>query len=488
MAETTMPKFVVFYSKSAGKYVNYISDEGGELNQVLEIASPKVWNPLSRFEVVPSTAHPSMVHIRSCYNNRFLKRKLDHKYPLIAAGEDEASEHLMQSSTLFLPEFLSYQDDEPAGTLRLLHLESVKYVQWTHYGSQLEYTWVDEWSPIHYRPDGVNLFQVIDWESLVVLRKHVAFKGDNGRYLGLVFEETGAALRFVIDDEGDKSIVNEVVDLPDGTYSIKNVSLGAFWRVDVETGYIWADGDSSSVDSIFGPVKVNDNTIALRNLNNNMFCTRYTNQIADGLNANQSQILETSHLALTELVTSRRIEDIKFNVPDGWVDNYKWTILLNPGEEVSNDTMKPQTLKVKIPYKDKRTSTWRSTSSTLKLGPNVEIHPVKIPQVTDSFTIEMTAPPFKPSYVWGDEESTVEQWAEKVHEVVLEPMTTATLSLRAVVVSCGVPLSYTRYDVLDETTRKEEVHVMVDGLYTGTNYANFMVDVSTPMPITKNKN
>ncbi|CAN1132356.1 hypothetical protein LINPERHAP2_LOCUS6962 [Linum perenne] len=224
-----------------------------------------------------------------------------------------------------------------------------------------------------------------------------------------------------------------------------------------------------------------------------MLCTRYTNGIVDGLNANQSQISIASHLTVTELVTSRRIEGIKFHVSDSWVDNTRtrWNIVLNSGEEVSNDTMKPQTLKVKIPYKDTRTSTWRSTTPALKIGPAVEIYPVEIPQVTGSylptfsFTIEMTSPPFEPSYVWGGEESSVEPQAVRVHELVVEPMTKVTLSLRAASVTCVVPLTYTRYDVLDETSGKEEAHVLEDGMYIGTNYANFEVNVSMSQPINK---
>ncbi|CAN1765191.1 hypothetical protein LINPERHAP1_LOCUS9560 [Linum perenne] len=349
-------------------------------------------------------------------------------------------------------------------------------------------------SPDHIIPDDKNHFHVIDCESLVMLPRHVAFKGDNGRYLGVVVGETGvAALRFVVDgDDGDNgSVANEVVGLSDGSYRIRNVSLGSFWRVDGESGYVLADLDDSgstgsTLGSVFGAVKVNDNTIALRNLENNMLCTRYTNGIVDGLNANQSQISIASHLTVTELVTSRRIEDIKFHVSDSWVDNTRtrWNIVLNSGEEVSNDTMKPQTLKVKIPYKDTRTSTWRSTTPALKIGPAVEIYPVEIPQ-TLSFTIEMTSPPFEPSYVWGGEESSVEPQAVRAHELVVEPMTKVTLSLRAASVTCVVPLTCTRYDVLDETSGKEEAHVLEDGMYIGTNYANFEVNVSMSQPINK---
>ncbi|CAN0897615.1 hypothetical protein LINGRAHAP2_LOCUS19237 [Linum grandiflorum] len=465
-----LPRFVVFYSESLGKYLTYKSDQ----------AAVKVSSPLLKFEVVPSTIElSSIVHLRSCYNNKYLKQKTI-KDLKITADADKPEEHrTLWSSTLFQPEFLA------DGSVRLIHLYSGNYVECYAFRSVDGGQGSNMWT-VSRDPNPNNVFRAIDWESLVTLPRRLAFKGDNWRYLGL---GTGDVLRFEIEDEGHKSIVNEIVSLPDGTFRIKNVSLGAFWKVNAQTGFISADDKSTTPtpDSLFSAVKVNESAIALRNIGNNKLCKRYTilNQVISGLNAIETETTQYARLMLTELVASRSITDIQFHANDGWVYNETTNVILNPGQEVINDTSEIQIIEVNIPYKDVKTSKWTATVQTLKqLGPAFDIHPKEIPYVSDSREVQMSGTLFEPSYVSGEAKSK-ESWTVKSQKVGLKPMTKVTLKVLATSITCDVPFTYTQHDVLDEATKQVETRVMEDGVYTGTNYINVTVDVSPPEPFTQ---
>nr|AIU47286.1 amaranthin-like lectin [Linum usitatissimum] len=483
MAATTLPRFAMFYSGNWGRYVSYMSDEGGEFNQILKVSARKVSNPRSRFEVEPSNVHPTMVHIRSCYDNKYLRRRSEEEWWIVAAADSPNDDQSSWSSTLFQPEFVT-----SAGliSVRLLHFQLGQYAQWYDNMSHPYHMCIWAASKDAANPDPTTLFEVVDWESLVILPKHLAFKSNNDLYLGVVGgDDVGSdqgLLQFQIGDVGDKSVENIVDTRIDGTVRITNISLDAFWMLRGEN-FIWANGKSILApvpESLFRPTKVNENTIALQNLGNNLLCKRYTNdEVKDGLNAMESELTDYTNLILTELVTSRTITDIKFHLNYGRIYNTQ-DIRLNPGITVQNETEETQTLEVKIPYKNIKTSTWTAiNSSGLKLGPTVNIQPAQVPHISDDSAIEMIDDPFE--YLWGEMVSK-EAMEVKVYGLTLPPSSMVIVRLWAKVASCDVPLTYTRKDVLDESTKEEEVYIMEDGVYTGTNYFELEVTVTPPQP------
>ncbi|CAN1171950.1 hypothetical protein LINPERHAP2_LOCUS29880 [Linum perenne] len=448
MAAPTLPRFAMFYSENWGRYISYVSDESGDLNQILQVNARKISSPRARFEVEQSKVHPTMVHIRSCYDNKYLRRRSEGEWWIVAAADKPDDDQSLWSSTLFQPEFMTESTDAV-------------------------------------NPDPKSMFQVVDWESLVILPKHLAFKSNNNLYLGALgrdHDENEGLLQFRVADVGDKSVANEVETRIDGTVRITNVSLEASWILRGED-YVWADNKSILAPvpkSLFRATKVNDDTIALRNLGNNLLCKRFTGAvIKDGLNAMESELTSYTNLVLTELVSSRTITNLKFHLNNGWVYKTK-DVTLNPGINVSNETEEAQTLEVKIPYKNIKTSAWRATNSTLKLGPTVTIQPEQIPNIFDSSVIVMTNPD-ESEYVWGETVSK-ETMEVKVYELTLPPSSKVIVKLWATEGTCDVPLTYTRQDVLDESTREEEVYVMEDGVYTGTNYFDLEVNVTPPQP------
>ncbi|CAN1344058.1 hypothetical protein LINPERPRIM_LOCUS39961 [Linum perenne] len=195
------------------------------------------------------------------------------------------------------------------------------------------------------------------------------------------------------------------------------------------------------------------------------------------------QITQPARLTVTELVISRRILDINVNYSDGWVYDKITNVVLNTGMVVSNNTEKQRTLDVKIPYMDYKRGTWAAVVPSLNPGRLVvKIQPSQIPHVVDSNAVQMTTP-FESTYVWG--ETASKSWrAYKTHRVVLDPMKKVTVKLLATSISCEVPFNYTRYDLLDAATEIEDIDIMEDGVYTGTNYINVTAEVSAPERVT----
>ncbi|CAI0397184.1 unnamed protein product [Linum tenue] len=249
-------------------------------------------------------------------------------------------------------------------------------------------------------------------------------------YLGL-FEEELPFLRFQIGDRGERSVANEVVPMPDGTsIRIKNVSRGAYWRRNGEASdFILAEDDLTTPgpDSLFQPIKVDGQTIVLRNLGNNMFASR----AGYYLQANEPEIEEFfSELTLYELVSSKRIKDIKFLLEYGWVYD-ETLVVVNPGEAVTNESGVARTLSVEIRYKDVRSCTLKANGPTMRLGPVVRIQPDEIGSISDSSAIELIAP-FELSYLWGPYTTQVGDPDQiKVHEVTVPPWSTVTVKLTA---------------------------------------------------------
>ncbi|CAN1244076.1 hypothetical protein LINPERPRIM_LOCUS5922 [Linum perenne] len=469
---TTLPRFVVLYSESVEKYANFSTGEPIQVN------GKQAWSPRSRFEVRQSTRHPTMVHLRSSYNNKFLQLGQDDDF-IYPSSINPIEDQTKTTSTLLIPEFSSGE------TFSLLHVQRGLYV--TTYDNGSVYC-LRAISPTPSNPN--CMFKFTDWKSLVPLPTHLAFKGDNGSYLGLV---SGAAMRFKIDDKANKTIVHELAALPDGTVRIKNTSEGAFWRLNPDD-YIFADDLTTTNTpptrgSVFQPYQVKTKVIALRNMGNQLYCKRYTGQLDNSFSAKDSEITGYARLELTELVSFRMIHDFIFDITNGWVDNKTEHEILNgEGQVVTNETDQTRIIDAMIYYKDTKTSsTWTSANSPLKLGPTVTIQPDQIPVITDSSEIAKSDP-FQKSYVWG-ETTTQNSDRYKHHSVTLPPWTMVTVQLKASFAICHVPLAYTRHGILDETTGQQpETHTMDDGEYKGTNYFNFTFHDSEPKPITKKKN
>ncbi|CAL5352414.1 unnamed protein product [Camellia sinensis] len=281
-----------------------------------------------------------------------------------------------------------------------------------------------------------DVYTIIDWESLLIMPKHVAFKGNNDTYLGTHLLEGRLYLHFSSSsDIGDPTVGNEVITTSNGSVRIKSYHSGKFWKcsnhnwilADSHDSYMPSssnvltrflrgrseqrrkqkqkqkqENNSPESDMLFWPIKVDKNVVALRNLGNMKFCKGLI--AADGktncLSATLSTITEEVHLEVEEVVISREICKGDFRLRDARI--YNQSIVTLATKDAINKTQEPKTVDVKLSYEETRTRTWNSSVS-LKLGVKTSIQ-TTVPFIAAEGKIEILGE-FSGDYQWGQAES-----------------------------------------------------------------------------------
>ncbi|KAK9117089.1 hypothetical protein Sjap_016036 [Stephania japonica] len=228
--------------------------------------SRELGDPRLRFLLEESRKFKGLVHIKSCYNNRYWVRKrstgtgfLD---TIAAESEKPEEDQSKPSCTLFEPVYA--RNEGHVCKLRCLGSENGALFL-TLDGGQLSL------SKSH-----TLLFEIVEWDKMVIFPKYVTFKDANG-YLSAGNTQGLTHLQFASQDITDRTIGNEVFVNEDGTIRIKSTHLDKFWKRSPD-GILCdtEEKDSFQPDCLFRPVKLGDNVVALCNLGNNQFCKGLT--------------------------------------------------------------------------------------------------------------------------------------------------------------------------------------------------------------------
>ncbi|WJZ90941.1 hypothetical protein VitviT2T_010056 [Vitis vinifera] len=331
-----LPRYVVFKSKYNNKCLRYIHEDG-EIHGFLQFSGEEVMTPYSKYHVEMAKNGKGLVHIRCCYNNKYWVRWSENHWWIVAGADETDEDQSLWTCTLFEPVYV----DGDAQTLRFRHVQLGHYAcLWRlppPYGSCL---FAGSASP---DKDLYDVFTIIDWESLLILPKHIAFKGDNDYYLSARTIEGRPYLEFASTDIGDPTVGNEVFTTQDGSARIKSDYFGRFWRR--SPNWILADSDDSTnnnSNTLFWPVRVDKNVVALRNLGNNNFCKRLTTEGKTScLNAGVSTISREARLEVAELVLSRNIYNVNFRLMDARIYDQRVIVMTTGG--AINMTQEPHT-------------------------------------------------------------------------------------------------------------------------------------------------
>ncbi|XP_074333995.1 uncharacterized protein LOC141671614 [Apium graveolens] len=315
-----------------------------------------------------------------------------------------------------------------------------------------------------------DIFNAIDWQSLVFLPKYVAFKGDNGKFLRAYFDEDHEYLQFSAANMEDQPMLvgNEIMETSNGNICIQNMHWNKYWRL--SPSWIWADSTSpTSYGTVFEPVKISDDTIALRNVANKLFCKRLTDEGKENcLNADSSTIDSWTNLKVTELVISRKVENVNFRLMDARI--YGESIVLMDSSSNTNEGNATQEQTFYLSYKVKTSSTW---SSKVSLKASIETSvSVGIPLIAEG-TVKVGYE-VAGEYMWG-ETNDVEEERSFTYKVMIPPKTKVTVRVMATHGTCDVPFSYTQRDVL--YTGETVTTAMDDGVYTGVNSYSYYTEV-----------
>ncbi|KAK8548376.1 hypothetical protein V6N13_054815 [Hibiscus sabdariffa] len=467
----TLPRFIALGFNPNSYYVefmfpttNYLSfvRDGGNMDGCIKFFDTKVENPYTKFEVEAASAN-GLFHIRSCQNNRYWERnKHPDKYWITATAKDKDEDQSKESCTLFKFVYV----DPGKKLFRIVHVQSGYYLSLSGVKDPATDFFVHAKSNEADDQYLLDVFELTDWDSLLILPRYVAFRGDLGKYLCVRYHDSDRPyLQFATSDIGDSTVPCEIFALENGDVRIKSISEGKFWRR--SPNWIWADsGDTSSNnrDTLFRPVKVDSKTIGLINLGNNSFCKRLN---ADGkencLNAAVPSVTKEARLIVEEPVLTREIYGVKYNLDYSRV--YGQSILAVARNSATNDTEETSTLDVKLSYTDTKESTWKDFF-TLRLGMKASMD-FSIPLIFEG-NIEISGE-VESGVEWG-ETRTSTTVLEVVHSVTVPPMTKVTVNMVATKGYCDVPFTYQQRDTLyDGTTLTSEIE---GGIYTGSNYYN----------------
>ncbi|XVF37565.1 hypothetical protein REPUB_Repub20aG0020100 [Reevesia pubescens] len=471
--ELALPRFLVLKSNDKdgsgnliNNYLGYVH-EGGKSDGYIRFSETKAESPYAKFEVEPSSKE-DLVHIRSCQNNKYWVRtknlsiteKEVEQYWITATAEKPEEDQSKESCTLFK----AISVDLVTKTARIMHVQSGCYLCiW-----RLDNLAYDRFVLSNYQGydrNSCDIFTIIDWESLLILPKYVAFKGNNDQYLCLRQIEGHPYLQFATDDIGDSTVAMEIFTTNEGYVRLKSTSSNKFWRRN--PNWIWADSDDTSnndKDTLFRPVKVDKQTIGLLNLGNNYFCKRLTTEgKTNCLNAAVPSVTKEAQLKVEEPVLTREIFNIRYNLENSRV--YNETVLLVAKNSASNHSSESNKLDVELTYTDTKTSTWNSNLS-LKLEAKETVE-VGVPLIAEG-SVELSATA-ESGIEWGESKTTTTVM-KLLHSVVVPPMTKMTVYLIATNGKCDVPFTYMQKDTLYNGTVVTTKNV--GGTYTGSNYYN----------------
>ncbi|KAM7489386.1 hypothetical protein LguiB_026870 [Lonicera macranthoides] len=455
-----LPRFIGLQSKSNSKYLHYIKEDVDQTRGFLRSSGEEVVSPYAKFEVQIAKNCTGLVNIRCVYNNKYFVSKSQDDWWIVAGARETDEDKSKWSCTLFEPVFVDSK------TIRFRHVQLGHYVAIRKTG--------DAFDSCIYAGcqaadnDQNDVFTITDWESLSILPKHVAFKGDNGKYLSSKWIQNREYLQFTSDDIGDPLVGHETFTTSDGSIRLKSNHYGKFWKC--SPNWIWTnsvDNSSKDLDTLFQVVKIDENnTVSLRGVGNKNYCKRLTAECkTDCLSASISSISKEARMVVEERVLSRSIYNVNYHLQESRI--YDETVVMMANGNAVNRSKKPTTVNIcRLSYKEAISKTWNSSVS-VKTGVKTNFR-AGVP-IIDCGVIKVLAE-VTGQWQWGTtEESSTE--LETVYKVTVPPMSAVKVSLLATKGSCDVPFSYYQRDVL--MNGDTVIYTMDDGIYTGVNYYDF---------------
>ncbi|PRQ56496.1 putative Agglutinin domain, aerolysin-like toxin, beta complex domain-containing protein [Rosa chinensis] len=324
-----------------------------------------------------------------------------------------------------------------------------------------------------------DVFTVINWESLVIFPKHVAFRGDNGVFLSTdsrSWYEGHMCLEYRADDFRDGMAAHEIFTNPDGSIRIKSDYLGKFWcRRSGDPNWVVPDSDNPTRnDTLFQPIKIDENEFALRNMGNFHICKRYTLGCMVGFTANVTNIPIYAHLRIEEIVKSRIVYDVSYNLTQARIYDYENEVEIAIGEAV-NLTQETTGMTFKLSYKRTKSTCWNDAKTmSIKSGGVKTTMQAGVPVIGDDEKLVISSSEFTSGstiFKWGEVE-TWETPVQSVCRVDVPAMTKLNVSLVANKASYEVPFNYSRRDTRTNGQISND-NDMDDGIYIGFNFYNF---------------
>lgn len=465
---SSIPRHFALKSVSNDSYLRYITPEDNQdLHGFLQYSGELV-SPYTKLEVEKAKIGKGYVHIRCCYNNKYWVLHSQSNQYIVATAREREEDRSKVSCTLFKP---VYDEDSKAFRFRHVHLDRYLHMQ-EAFGPHQHCLEVKESGAEETQPADFSL--VVNWDTLFILPKYVAFKSNNNHYLrpSHRYQSETIANEFKGSDRADPGVRHEVITTRDGYVGIKNVPYGKFFIKEDEGEDDWIvldnNSDKTATDdprTLFWPIRLDHNVVALRNKANNCFCKTLTTGGWDNqLSASLDYISDEAKLEIIELVLSRNIYNVQFHLSDS--RTYNENPIVMASTTVENNSSEAQKFSIKLSYEDTTTSTWSANvNAMVGIKMTIETGVLKVLEGEVEVSAQLSE-----EYTWGKTKQ-FKYLAEVVHEVTVPPETKVKGSVLATQASCDVPFSYTQRDKLMSGKYVTQRHH--DGVYTVENSYNF---------------
>ncbi|KAL1538270.1 hypothetical protein AAHA92_27032 [Salvia divinorum] len=474
MATTALPRHVVFtvpkhgtntymhsdtyeYPDDTSAYRDtyvFRQDDGFVFEGKDDIFSEQV-----KIEIEPSKTDDKCVHLRFSHKNKYWQKNAGDD-SIVAVSNKPEEDREKESCTLF----------------EVIQESNVLY--FTHVQTGWSVTVNNSTRAFYLAQNSFSAaLGFVDWDTLVKLPKHVAFLGDNRKYL-MAVRDNHNYLQFGSDDTNDILSGYEVSATYDGHVRIKSDQWGLFWRW--ADNSIWADSDDVTADDIatlFWPVKIDERTIALRCAGNNKFCKRLTDDtLKNYLNAAATNITTEARLKVQELVMERKIYNVMYRMEDARI--YEETPYLAGTTTVTNNANEAGSIAVTIKYKEE-TSYYFSQIMSVSSGVKSSIT-AEIPSIGEA-SIETTHQ-ISTAFRWNNATTTI-WYVTKTGTVTVPARSVAVVHYVGMKGTCDVPFSYTQQDMSSIDGKIMETD-QIDGVFTGVNAYSlkFTVHKYEPLP------
>ncbi|KAF4361021.1 hypothetical protein F8388_016830 [Cannabis sativa] len=484
-----LPRFVVIKSVVNNKYLKRISKEESSKKGVhdtfLTFLADDISSRYIKFEIETAQKDGQFVHIKCCHNNKYLSIQeykdpyhgaIKHYYIEATAVEPIEDAADLTTTTMFMP-LKAYDGDGVREYFKFLHHATGFYAYHSNEDLGQLNTKDGLMAVSGTAYDSSDRFRVVDWESLVIFPKTpLAFKlpGKDNKYLSVVDStKVPHYLQFVPDQKIDNknTMANEISCYEDGCIRIKNKSTGMFWMVDSGKDWVTADySEDTDVKeyTVFWPIKLSKNTIALRDWKRYSFCQSYSSEdIKECLNSSALTITDKVKLEVVENIISKSIYEIRYHKDEGKLYNLNVVQKGYASADNYEDVEEHNEISLKFSYKKTTSSNFGSTHS-LKLGGKATLKVDWIPFIVENgieFTTDYTY-----EYQWG-ETTTSETLIEATYTAKVPKMKRVKVTLVATEGMCEVPFSYTRRDI--HYNGDAVVHKLDDGIYKGVSLFNF---------------
>ncbi|KMT20606.1 hypothetical protein BVRB_1g005860 [Beta vulgaris subsp. vulgaris] len=395
-----------------------------------------------------------LVHLRSSYNKKFLVLASEGNTWVVAGADEPETDQSKWSCTLFK---VVIEDNR----LRLFLLSAN-----VEYG--VEITQPEQClSIVTDSTSDATLFDITDLDSLAMLPKYVAFKGDNGKYLAARPIKGHKWLKYDSTNPLERRVHHECITLPNGNVRLKSYTYN-FWK---RQGDDWimcsSDEPVTNRNTLFRPVRQDNqgNTIALKNLGNDKYCNRHratsNPKKKSTLRATASTVVPRAVMQVEEIVKEREIYDVDYRVEDARM--YDVGLANNIRKSANNlSETNEATATLTFTY-TKMTRETFSSSHSWKVKVSIQMK-ARIPVLVKG-TIRLDAS-YEGSTAWSKTKETTEEISSSVR-VVVPPRTTTTITMLIGRGSIDVPYSYTQRDILyDGRVVKNRMH---DGIFSGLN-------------------